>query len=297
MSDFYVYAWLRPCGTPFYIGKGKGDRDRETKRANPHFKRIVDKIKRSGNEAIVIRVLENLDEDEAFELEKALIRSYGRKNNRTGILVNMTDGGEGPQGRAHSEESIAKMRLAHSNISEETRAKMSAAQKGKKLSEEHRDSISSGMIGRVLSDATRAKLSRSHTGKKMSSDARAKMSEGRRGVSLSQAHREKLSAAQVGKKNSPDAIAKMASAARLAPAKKGKFKGVNFQKSSGKWHAQLYLDGRNRHIGYFQAQEDAARAYDAAAFASFGFDCYLNFPAEIASNDNGGAGLASREAN
>lgn len=43
------------------------------------------------------------------------------------------------------------------------------------------------------------------------------------------------------------------------------FKGVSFDKSMGKWHAQICRDYQNRRLGYFDTPEEAHAAYLAAA--------------------------------
>ena len=88
--------WLREDGTPYYIGKG-------------HGRRAYNKHTRIGHAPSEDRVLvqEFPDECSAFEAEKFLIALYGRKDNGTGILVNLTDGGENPP---HSSELGRKAR-------------------------------------------------------------------------------------------------------------------------------------------------------------------------------------------
>jgi hypothetical protein len=101
---FYVYAYLREdCQTPYYVGKGTGNRAWSKKR---NFYPPKDKTR-------IKIIASSLYEDEAFLLEKKLINYFGRKDLGTGILHNQTDGGEGG-----------------SNISLEVRAKRSKALKG-----------------------------------------------------------------------------------------------------------------------------------------------------------------------
>lgn len=57
------------------------------------------------------------------------------------------------------------------------------------------------------------------------------------------------------------------------------FKGVR-PADKGRWKAYIKLDGRQRHLGVFDAKEDAARAYDAAAVQLFGEFACLNFETE-----------------
>lgn len=120
-NDYYTYAYLRKDGTPYYIGKGKGDR------AFRNRGRAVNTPPRDR----ILLLKTGLTEEEAFRHEIYMIALYGRKDNGTGILYNFTDGGEGA-----------------SNPSEETRRKMGRAMKGKTHSEESKRKISEAQKGK-----------------------------------------------------------------------------------------------------------------------------------------------------
>lgn len=96
-NRFYVYVLFRPDGQPCYVGKGKGNRWTNHERygsSNLNLQRI---IKNAGGILPKAKIKENMLEKDAFELEISLIRSIGRKIHG-GLLVNFTDGGEGPSG-------------------------------------------------------------------------------------------------------------------------------------------------------------------------------------------------------
>jgi hypothetical protein len=167
MKTFYTYAFLREDKTPYYIGKGTN-------------KRIKEKRQRCCNLPIdksrIIILKQNLSEEEAFRHEVYLIAIYGRKDLGTGILHNRTNGGEGISGHKHSEK---------------TRAKMSAAKKGKEFSPEHRAKLRDA--AQNFSQEHRDKLSAAQKGKPKSAEARAKMSAAKKGRQLSNEHKSNIS--------------------------------------------------------------------------------------------------------
>ena len=127
--EYYTYAYLREDGTPYYIGKGKGFRLYVKKRIVPLPSR--DRI---------IYLKKNITEHEAIKHEIYMIAVYGRKDNGTGILRNLTDGGEGTSGKIMSEE----QKKSHS-------LRMSGANHpfyGKTASKSHRENISNALFGK-----------------------------------------------------------------------------------------------------------------------------------------------------
>lgn len=182
-NSFYTYAYLRENGTPYYIGKGKGNRafEKAGRKRNPPPRGRILFLKR------------NITEEEAIKHEVYMIAVLGRKDEGEGILWNLTDGGDGISGYRHSEETRSRMSKAmrgntnpkgHKR-SEETRRKISEAQTGKKLSEETRRKISEVQKGKKLPEETRKKISKALQGIKRSDETRKKVSEARKGIKLS----------------------------------------------------------------------------------------------------------------
>ena len=60
-----------------------------------------------------------------------------------------------------------------------------------------------------------------------------------------------------------------------------RFKGVCWDKHRERWVVHICYNGRNRFVGQFTDEIEAARAYDRMAVELFGEYAYLNFPEEL----------------
>ncbi len=157
----YLYRHIRlDKNEPFYIGIGLNESN-NYKRAYWTYERnfIWKKIVAKTNYEVEI-VLDNLTWEEACEKEKEFIKLYGRKNINSGILSNMTDGGDGAFGMKHSAK---------------TKLKISLAKKGKIFSEEHKKKIGLGNKDKIISTETKKKQSEARKGHKQKIESIEKM--------------------------------------------------------------------------------------------------------------------------
>jgi hypothetical protein len=113
--NYYTYAYLREDGTPYYIGKGKRKRIHSTHR----------RVKAPEDKSRIIFLKQNLTEEEAFKHEIYMIAVFGRKDNGTGILRNMTDGGDGVPNWGTTEQ--------RSEIAKKAQAKLTPEQRSERI--------------------------------------------------------------------------------------------------------------------------------------------------------------------
>lgn len=229
---YYTYIWRDAEGVPFYVGKGK---DRRATRIIGRSRAFKDMYAQGGC-SVEIECL-FIHETQAHAREIELIERYGRRE-FGGLLINMTDGGEGVSGATWtlSNETRQKMRRPKSM---EARAKMSA---------------NNGMRRPEVA----IKMARVWVGRQHSIRSRNLMS------------------ANNAMRN-PDIRAKNAASQVSRPPNGRAFKGISFEKKKNKWAARIRLGGINKRLGLFDSAEEAARAYDMAAFSAWGSHCYLNF--------------------
>jgi hypothetical protein len=148
MNDYYVYVYLREDRySPYYVGKGRGRRCYSVARTS----------KKPDDKSRIVKIKEGLSEEESYELEKVLIKLWGRKD-QGGILHNYSDGGSGPSGCRVPRTKEWKERISKSmtgrKLSEETKEKIRQSRKGIKPchttphSQETKDLISKKLKGK-----------------------------------------------------------------------------------------------------------------------------------------------------
>lgn len=191
MKKYYNYIYLDPrkpakltieefgislLFEPYYIGKGSGDRlfshlyEKGITRKNT----LIKHLQNNGYDikSFIIKICEYIDEVESFDNEINLIKHFGRKDINSGILLNGTDGGDGPSGRIPWNK--GKVGLQESWIkgktqSLETKEKISKSKKGQfkgvVKSLEHKEKISNALKGHKRSKSECERISKMNTGK------------------------------------------------------------------------------------------------------------------------------------
>jgi len=186
---FYVYKITDPRNDEvYYIGKGKGSRMKA--HLYPYYLRKDIPVNKRHKEIlsenlkpVFVKVEDNLEEWEAFNLERELIENIGIDN-----LANLCNGGGGCAGYSPTKEQ---------------RERMGRAQKRYLENHEH------SWTGKKHTEKTKKKMSKSATGRKHTKETKKKLSEAKKGEnhpnfgkSLSEETRKKISEANKGKPGS-----------------------------------------------------------------------------------------------
>ncbi len=246
-----IYAIVNMSNSNFYVGSSvdllrrKSDHLsalRTGKHVNSHLQRAYDLYGPDKFCFVVIDLVKHVED--LLSVEQRYIDGLNPQYNIARVAGSTL-------GMERTPEYLAKLRVSVSKATEaariantgqhrspETRAKLSAAKRGKstgKQSPELVEKRAASLRGRKLTPEQRAKLSAANTGKKLTTEHKAKMSAAKRGKpgknrspeaiaktaafhrgrKLAPEHVAKLSASHLGKTRTPESIAKQ-KATRLA---------------------------------------------------------------------------------
>lgn len=169
---YYVYLLLDPRNfyAPFYIGKGKKGRWKDhlspSRDGQNRFKNsVITKIKATGQDIPVLIWQTNMSEKDAYDLEIELIARFGRRIDESGILTNLTLGGEGGRGIIHTHEFRERCRQRMLGAGSPTYGVGHTEEARRKISEAKRASVAAGNVTRHSEDH-RQKLREDNAGGK-----------------------------------------------------------------------------------------------------------------------------------
>lgn len=175
LEEFYVYAWYyKDTEKIFYIGKGKNNRYKMLCNRNDYFKNIIKK----ECDNVGVKIIKNhLTEQDAFDLEKQLIKEYKSKGE---CKANFHLGGSGGYTGNYNSESrnkkisdFAKKRIGKLNPmygkthSEKTKKYLKEINLGKKLTKEHIEKLKQANTGRKKTEKEIELLKQKLKGRKM----------------------------------------------------------------------------------------------------------------------------------
>lgn len=195
----------------FYVGIGTGYRPRRFSGRNEIWQRTVDK------HGFYVKIVhKSLMWNQACDFEKMYIKFFGRKNIKTGILANLTEGGDGTPGNSwnkgskrtpeqrkriynalkgrkvdpvaiqnsvaakkKNKEERARLGIPENKktITDKVRAHARSVNKGRKWTEDRKRELSKKLKGRIVSEETKQKMSTALAGRKLSDVTKQKLSQ------------------------------------------------------------------------------------------------------------------------
>ena len=256
----FIYGLVDPVtGYVRYIGKA----DDPTIRLQRHFCRR--ELSARSHKAHWLRelaakglrpgiiIIEKVSKSEWQEAERRWIAHY-RSVLGHDVITNTTSGGDGiDKGTKFSEETRKKMGDSRRGrpIPPEVIAKRAAKRKGKKFTQEQRERLS------AAHKITWQNFSEEEKQKRLK-NLRPKI-----------------------KKEKPPQPPKIKKTHRVYPDKSNcssRFRGVSYYRVGKPWHAFCSFNGKLRHLGCFNIEEEAARAFDRFVVENNILDAQTNFP-------------------
>jgi group I intron endonuclease len=290
----FIYKTTNLKNGLIYIGRYSGER----KSYIGSGKVIRNAIKKYGRENFIREIIEDniIDNDILNEREIYWIAFYDSANPKIGY--NLAKGGKGVVGFSRSEET--KRKLSEINKGEnnpnfgkprpdDVKNKISESEKGSKnhnfgkvTSEETKQKISNANKGRKHTEDELEKMSQSNMGEKnhnfgktMPDDVKQKISVSNMGKVYTKEHNEKISNAMSGScnpmygKTHDEETKELMSESHIGIKSPGnhtsKYVGVYWYGRIEKWSTRIIKNGKTYFMGYFDNEDDAARAWNKKA--------------------------------
>ncbi len=239
-----------------YVGKGKDIKSRWSDHKgkltrNSHPNQYLQKSwNKYGEDNFSFYLICECQKEKLDELEILYIKEMKTK---APFGYNLTSGGGGLLDVKHSIESILKMsnsKMGHI-VSDETKEKISKSNRNKprNFSPEYVERLINNFKGK----------NNPNYGKPMSKETKRKMIETKM------------------KNKKPKPIKKTKKEIKESSNSSSKYLGVSFYKRKKLWRA-YYKKIFQKHLGYFEHEEDAATAYDDYVYYKLGEKNNLNFP-------------------
>lgn len=169
--NYYVYIYYNPLtNVPFYVGKGKGNRMyyhlTETAENTDNKKKFnyINQLRKQGIEPLVKVFKDGMSEIDAYSLEEELILKFGRKDfENYGTLTNICLASRPPVTKGEKHHNFGRAWLT--KHTEETKKKISESKKGKESwhkgrtkSAKTKATMSAAQKGRIVTEETKEKL-------------------------------------------------------------------------------------------------------------------------------------------
>lgn len=179
-------------------------------------------------DVFVVMILENLENNEYIKDGLTLAEQFWMNQVHSKWLYNTAPA---------AGSSLGIIRSA------ETRARNSMANKGKHLTQEHKDKIGDSNRGKTQPPPT--------------DEARGKMRSAKLGLKYTDSHKRNIGKAHLGKKRSPEAVAAMTAAQYEISVKLSKNIEYGTSRIGKRFRSIIYIDGKLKHLGMFDTQEEA----------------------------------------